>query len=161
VTPQRPARFHDPQDFESALHVWQAAGLEERAGLTTWRPYEYLKPDVQEAMLHTVGTALRLAADGSVIACGRLASTLRPEYRHLYDGDRPRRGSWEESMARIEKTLALARTDRDTARQLLTLLTLGCRTLDRFEEERAFLIGVGVPADFLPTAGELGHTDPA
>jgi hypothetical protein len=24
--------------------VWQAAGLEERAGLTTWRPYEHLKP---------------------------------------------------------------------------------------------------------------------
>ncbi|MEU6012002.1 TniQ family protein [Streptomyces sp. NPDC047453] len=139
--------------------VWQAAGLKERAGLTTWRPYEHLKPDVQEAMLHTAGTALRLAADGTVIACGRLASTLRPEHRHIYDDDRRHRSSWQEAMDQIEKTLALARTDRDAARQLLVLLTLGCRTLDRFEEERACLFGVGVPADFLPSARELGRTD--
>ncbi|MEE1806722.1 hypothetical protein [Streptomyces sp. BE133] len=54
---------------------------------------------------------------------------------------------------------AAARTDRDAARQLLVLLTLGCRTLDRFEEQRAFLFGVGVPAEFLPSARELGRFD--
>ncbi|MDJ0462656.1 hypothetical protein [Streptomyces sp. H27-C3] len=36
---------------------------------------------------------------------------------------------------------------------------LGCRTLDRFEEERAFLFGIGVPSDFLPSARDLGRTD--
>jgi hypothetical protein len=34
-----------------------------------------------------------------------------------------------------------------------------CRTLDRFEEERAFLFGAGVPAEFLPGARELGRED--
>ncbi|MDH2394080.1 TniQ family protein [Streptomyces sp. HNM0663] len=141
--------------------VWQAASREERAGLTTWRPYEHLKPDLQETMLHAAGTALRLVADGTIIAFGRLASTLRPEHRHIYDGDRPapHRNSWQEAMDQIEAALALARTDRDAARQLLVLLTLGCRTLDRFEEQRAFLFGVGVPVDFLPSAGELGRVD--
>ncbi|MFD1271805.1 hypothetical protein ACFQ51_06855 [Streptomyces kaempferi] len=41
----------------------------------------------------------------------------------------------------------------------MILLTLGCRTLDWFEEERAFLFGVGVPAEFLPGAHDLGRTD--
>ncbi|MGY0063749.1 TniQ family protein [Streptomyces sp. LZ34] len=142
-------------------HVWEATGREQRAGLTTWRPYEYLAPEVQEAMLHAAGTALNLAAKGTVIACGRLASTLRPEQRHVYDGDRPapHRSSWQEAMDQIETALALARTDRDAARQLLILLTLGCRTINRFEEERAFLFGAGVPADFLPSARELGRID--
>lgn len=135
--------------------VWQAAGREERAGLTTWRPYEH----VQEVMLHAVDTALRLVAEGTVIAFGRLASTLRSEHRYLYDGDRPHRSSWQEAMDQMEAALALARTDRDAARQLLGLLTLGCRALGRFEEQRAFLFGVGVPADFLPSARELGRTD--
>lgn len=58
-----------------------------------------------------------------------------------------------------EPLATLARTDRDTAWQLLALLTVGCRTLDRFEEERAFLFGIGIPARFLSSARELGCTD--
>jgi hypothetical protein len=42
---------------------------------------------------------------------------------------------------------------------LLALLTLGCRTRDRFEHERAFLFGIGIPAEFLPSAVELGRAD--
>jgi hypothetical protein len=52
---------------------------------------------------------------------------------------------------------AAARTDRGTACRLLVLLTLGCRTRDRFDQERVFLFGVGVPAGFLPGAVELGR----
>ncbi len=48
---------------------------------------------------------------------------------------------------------------RDTARQLLAMLTIGCRTLDRFEDERAYLFGIGIPAGFLPSARELGRSD--
>ena len=55
--------------------------------------------------------------------------------------------------------MAAARTDRDTARQLLAWLTIGCRTLARFEEQRAYLFGAGVPAGFLPSASELGRAD--
>ncbi|ASU82588.1 hypothetical protein CDO52_07130 [Nocardiopsis gilva YIM 90087] len=36
-----------------------------------------------------------------------------------------------------------------TARQLLAFFS--CRTLDRFEEERAFLFGADISAEFLPT----------
>ena len=52
-------------------------------------------------MLHAAGTALHLVADGTIIAFGRLASTLRREDRHIYDGDRPspHRSSWQEAMA--------------------------------------------------------------
>jgi Resolvase, N terminal domain len=52
-----------------------------------------------------------------------------------------------------------ARTDPDAARQMLAWLTIGCHTLDRFEEERAYLFGLGIPADFLPSARELGRVD--
>ncbi|GDY70236.1 hypothetical protein SAV14893_096290 [Streptomyces avermitilis] len=55
--------------------------------------------------------------------------------------------------------LTTARTDPPTARQLLALLTIGCRTLDHFEKERVSLHGEGVPAEFLPSAGELGRLD--
>jgi hypothetical protein len=62
-------------------------------------------------------------------------------------------------MIRFETALAPARTDREAARRLLAPLTQNCPTLNWFEEERPFLIGVGVPADFLPSARELGRTD--
>jgi hypothetical protein len=62
-------------------------------------------------------------------------------------------------MAEVNEAVALARTDRDAARQLLVLLTIGCRTLDRYEEERSYLFGIGIPGGFLPAARELGRDD--
>jgi hypothetical protein len=62
-------------------------------------------------------------------------------------------------MAEVSAAVALARTDRDTARRLLALLTAGCRTLGRFEEERAYLFGIGIQRGFLPSARELGRAD--
>jgi len=53
----------------------------------------------------------------------------------------------------------LARTDPGTAGQLLAMLTIGCRTLDSFEEQRSYLFGIGIPAAFLPSAREFGRTD--
>jgi hypothetical protein len=41
----------------------------------------------------------------------------------------------------------------------LALITIGCRTRDRFEQERAFLFGIGIPAEYLPTPAELGRVD--
>ena len=63
----------------------------------------------------------------------------------------------QQAMAEVDAAITLARTDRDAARQLLTVLTIGCRTLDRYEEERAYLFGI--PAAFLPSARELGRAD--
>jgi hypothetical protein len=59
----------------------------------------------------------------------------------------------------VDNVLVAAQHDRDVARHLLTVLTFGCRTLVRFEEERAYLFSVGVPVEFLPSAGELGRVD--
>ena len=50
-------------------------------------------------------------------------------------------------------------TDRDVARQLPAYLSIGGRTLARFEEQRAYLFGAGIPAAFGPSASELGRTD--
>jgi hypothetical protein len=42
---------------------------------------------------------------------------------------------------------------------MLALLTIGCRTRDRFEEEHAYLFGRGIPAGFLPSARALSRVD--
>lgn len=86
------------------------------------------------------------------------AELTEPEFEH---GDRPSpyRNAWQDAMTAMEEALTLARTDQDTARQLLTLLTAGCHTLDGFEQERSYLFGAGIPAAFLPGARELARTD--
>jgi hypothetical protein len=77
---------------------------------------------MQEAMLHAAATALHLAADGQITAQRRLASAIQPPRQHVY-GDRPRpaRIAEQEAVAQTEARIALTRTDRDTARQMLTL----------------------------------------
>lgn len=121
-------------------------------------------------MLLAAATALELAADGAITARGRLASALTPPRRHIYDGDPPdspdspdppesAATAWAEMMARIEEVIEQSRADRDTAHQLLSLLTLGARTPARFEDQRAYLFGIGVPAEFLPTARGFGRDD--
>lgn len=62
-------------------------------------------------------------------------------------------------MAEAEAMVTRARTDPETPRYLLILFTHSCRSLIRFEDQRAFLFGAGIPAAFLPTAAELGRTD--
>jgi hypothetical protein len=54
--------------------------------------------------------------------------------------------AWQEAMAQVEAAITLARTDRDTARQLLALLTIGCGTCDRFDAAsgRASLLPLAV-----------------
>jgi hypothetical protein len=117
---------------------------------------------MQETMLHGAATALQLAAAGQIVARGTLGSAVQvAPQRHVYDGDQPspHPSAWQEAMAEISAAVTLARTDRDAARQLLVLLTLGCRTLERFEQERGYLFGIGIPAGFLPSARELGRGD--
>ncbi|MET9078214.1 hypothetical protein ABZX95_40170 [Streptomyces sp. NPDC004232] len=137
-------------------------GHPERAGLNVWRPFEQLKDEVREAMWDAAATALQMAADGLITARGRLSSALQaPLHGYVYDGDEPspHRNAGQDFTAAFEEALTMARTDPPTARQLLALLTIGCRTLDHFERERACLHEDGVPAEFLPSAGELGRLD--
>lgn len=143
--------------------IWEATGLPARGGLSIWRPYEQMDWPLQEAMLHAAAAALQLAADGQITARGVFGPAVQPApHRHVYDGDRPsspRPSAWDELMAAVSNAVALARTDGNAARQLLALLTIGCRTLDRFEEKRSYLSGIGIPAGFLPSAREIGRDD--
>ncbi|REH31064.1 TniQ protein [Kutzneria buriramensis] len=142
--------------------VWAATGLPERGGINGWRPYEHLEREVQESLLLAAATALQLAADDTITACGRLASAIQPARdQYVYDGDRPGwpDDAWREAVSRTEAAMITARTDRAVAWQLLAYLTVGCRTLARFEEQRGYLFGAGIPAGYLPSAGELGRTD--
>lgn len=141
--------------------VWQATGLPERAGLNVWQPYERLDWPTQQAMLLAAATALDLVANGRITARGRLASAIAPPRdHHVYAGDSPwrPRGVWRvEAMEQIETAVTSAMTDLAAARQLLAWFTARCRTPPSFEEKRAYL--VGIPAAFLPSAGELDRTD--
>lgn len=142
--------------------VWAATGLPVRGGLHSWRPYERMDWETQQAMLLAAATALRMVAEGEIIPRGRLGSALSPGPRqYVYDGDRsglPRR-SWQQALDQVEAAVEDACVDRNTARALLVLITGRCRTLDEFEERRAYLFGAGVPAEFLPTSSELDRTD--
>jgi hypothetical protein len=141
--------------------IWQATGHPERAGLNIWRPYEQMGEEVREVMLDAAATALQMAAGGLISARGSLGSALQAPPHYVHDGDEPSpyRHAWKDAMTAMEAALTSARTDPASARQLLGLLTGGCRTLDSFEQERSYLSGVGVPAEFLPTARELGRLD--
>lgn len=136
--------------------VWRATGGEQRAGLAAWRPFEQLDWPIQETMLRAAATALALAADGRIFARGVFGRALRPTaHQPVYEGDRPP----PDLNAMMDEVLAEARRDRAAARQLLTVLTFSCRSLLRFEDERAYLLSLGVPAEFIPGARELGRLD--
>jgi hypothetical protein len=136
--------------------VWQATGGEQRAGLAIWRPFEQLDWATQATMLHAAATALDLAADGRISARGIFGPVLHPDpYRPAYEGNRPP----PDFSPMVDTVLFDARHDCAAARQLLTLLTFGWRTLARFEEERTYLSSTGIPAEFLPGARDLGRLD--
>lgn len=148
-----PLNFHGRTTLE---FVWRATGGEQRAGLAAWRPFEQLEWPTQETMLRAAATALSLAADGRIFARGVFGPALRPAaHQPVYDGDRPP----PDFNAMMEEVIAEARHNRATARQLLTMLTFSCRSLLKFEDERAYLLRLGVPADFIPGARELGRMD--
>lgn len=141
--------------------IWQATGHAERAGLNVWRPFEQMRDDLREAMWDAAALALQMASDDLITARGRLGSALQAPPHYVYDGDEPSplQRAWQDAMAAWEEALTQARTDPATARQLLGLLAGGCRTLDGFEKERASLYDLGIPAEFLPSARELGRLD--
>lgn len=143
--------------------IWETTDLPPRGGLNVWTPYEVLEPDQQHAMMTAAATALDLAVRGEIVAEGRLGSAIQPPApRHVYSGDRPaprRSTAWDDLLVEAEQLLQLARTDSDVARDVLQLLTRRCRTLDRYEQQRSYLFGAGIPASFLPGAVAMGRTD--
>ena len=108
---------------------------------------------------------LSLALDGQPLAARPVDEPLATldRYTHMalttgrveLPGRSVHAGVW----FRLLRSLLDEATGRDTARQLLSLLTFGCRTLARFDEQRAYLFGIGIPAEFLPTAREFGRDD--
>jgi hypothetical protein len=157
--------------------VWRACGGPPGAGLTVWRPYEYLPRDKQAALLRAAAVALQMTSTRMITARGTLASVIQPETdAAVYDGDPPRphppRGSQERepspvydgarpephpvraAMAALEESLRLARSDPDQARQALRMFTSFTTSRDLAGQIRDSMISCGVPAEWLPSAGE-------
>jgi len=111
-------------------------------------------------MLHAAAAALHFIENGTLTARGTLGPLLVPEpYRAAYDGDRPMVDPWKRTTEEALAAIEAARTDPDTARQLLTMNTIASRTRSSFNNERRLLIDVGIPPQFLPNHRELGRTD--
>jgi hypothetical protein len=155
-----------------ALHrVWNEAGCEERAGLSVWRPYESMDSDMQEKLRGCAGVALRLAAEGEIIARGRHASAIAPRpHRPVYSGHAPTpvsmarptdrddlAGSFREAQRELAAEIVAARTDAAAARRLLEVFTSFARTPASVEAERRYLMGLGIPGRLLPGFDELEH----
>jgi hypothetical protein len=154
-------------------HIWREAGYPVRAGLNVWRPYEHLGGERQQAMLEAAATALHLAEAGAIAARGTLGPALaREPHRRVYDGDQPSKTevarrvrhaemarSWERANEEFNAAIDAARTDPAAARRILVMFTGFSRTLESFDRERQFVMGLGIPEEFLPDHRELGRTD--
>jgi TniQ len=139
--------------------VWEATGRPARGGLTVWRPYERLDSPHQQAMLEAAATALALAEDGAVTARGTRGPLLaREAYRPAGDGD-PTAFNWKRTQAEARAEIDKARADPEAACRILVMFTASCRTMKSFNRERDYLIGIGIPAEFLPGARHLGRDD--
>lgn len=140
--------------------VWEAAGRPRRGGLNVWRPYEHMPWHQQEAMLDAAATAVSLAAAGRITPRGALGTALQvPEPRQVHDGDPSgavQPSAWLKLMVELENVVRLARTNRETARQLLVLLTVRGGIMDRFDRVCQDLAAAGIPPAFLSDAGEPG-----
>ncbi|HZG06652.1 MAG TPA: TniQ family protein [Streptomyces sp.] len=143
--------------------VWAATGRPPRGGVRMWQVFEDLQPEHRDAVWHAAATALQMAADGTITARGRLADTIAaPPAKAVYAGYPPRAArptplpeltqeSWERISADINATITAGRTDPDTAVAVLGWFLIVCRTPEQFERERRYVIGLGIPEQFLPT----------
>jgi hypothetical protein len=110
-------------------------------------------------MAGAAATAVHLAGTGEVTARGTLGRYLaREPHRDVYEGDR-RAWEWKQAAAELDAMISQARTDPDTARRVLVMLTADSRTIARFYRERQYLTGLGIPDEHLPDHHALGRTD--
>jgi len=139
--------------------IWSRADMPVRGGLAVWRPYERLTWSAQQAMAGAAAAAAHLAGSGEITTRGTLGRYLaREPHRDVYEGDR-RAWEWKQAVAELDAMISQARTDPDTARQVLVTLTAASRTFAGFYRERQYLIGLGIPDEHLPGHGALGRTD--
>ena len=108
-------------------------------------------------MLHAAAVAVQLAASGAIVARGTLGPLLVPEPDQMvYCGDEPSRAAvlWREVQLALDEMIDRAHHEPQIAEQVLTLFTLTCRTTEAYDRERDYVIGLGVLAEFLPTAAD-------
>jgi hypothetical protein len=105
-------------------------------------------------MLEAAATALFLTETGTITARGSLGHLLAVQpYRPAGQGS-PRHTDpadpWKQAMDALNEAVREAQEDPATARQLLTILTYGCRTPACVDSRRHDLIAVGVRERHLP-----------
>lgn len=100
---------------------------------------------------------LQLVERGTIRARGTLGEALsstahQPPGKQVYDGDQLTEGAshWQRACQELDLALELARTDGDTARSLLRMLTFRCASPASYHRERQWLIDAGIAERFLP-----------
>jgi hypothetical protein len=78
----------------------------------------------------------------------------------VYAGDESSRAAvlWREVQWALGEMVERAHHELEFAEHLLTLFTLTCRTAGANDRERDYVIGLGIPAQFLPTATAAGRS---
>jgi hypothetical protein len=108
-------------------------------------------------MLEAAATALFLTETGAITTRGSLGHLLAVQPHRPVGHGNPHYAepadSWRKAMDAMTQAIREAQENPATARQLLTLLTYGCPTPDRFDSRRRDLIAIGVSERHLPSLG--------
>jgi hypothetical protein len=67
----------------------------------------------------------------------------------------------EQTAGELDAMISQARIDPGSARQILAMLTVGCRTLAGFRRERQFLVSLGISAQLLPDHNTRPYRPPS
>jgi hypothetical protein len=72
----------------------------------------------------------------------------------VYAGDEPSLSALllRDVQRTLDEMIERAHREPEIAEQLMSLFAIACRTAAEYERERDYVIGLGVPAEFLPTA---------
>ncbi len=143
-------------------HVWEACGYPPRAGQSLWRPYETLNPAVRIQMLEAAATAIRLIESRVISPPGEQAKLFWSEPQTEFTNGLPTRerkqesiNVWQEAIKAINKAVADARHNPETARSLFALAANGRRhDPESLERLRTEFSKDGIPLKF------LSHYDP-
>jgi len=140
----------------SIRYVWERCGHPLRAGQSLWRPYEILNPAIQLQMLEAAATAIDLIESKVMSPRGEQAALFLPEPKTGFTNGLPAKerkqepvNYWQEAVKAINKAVAEARHNPETARSLFALASFGRRDPESLKRLRVTFSKEGIPPEFL------------